>query len=82
MEWINVNERLPELEQIVFLCMGKDNSIIHVGSRTIVEQNEWYWGVTYDSPYYLKERGWEADIEADDEYNPNFWMPLPEPPSK
>ncbi|WFQ80224.1 DUF551 domain-containing protein [Xenorhabdus sp. SF857] len=72
MEWIKCSDRLPEIDEIVLGCefyTNNGNYKCRLYGRA--EDGEyWYWGVVNR----LNE------IEIDDEYNVEYWMPFPEPP--
>lgn len=76
LEWISVEERLPEFAVPVWL---RENDRAYIGGREY-DGDGWLWGRCYSSPYWVeKARAWSADIEWDDEYKPTHWMPLPLP---
>jgi hypothetical protein len=76
MEWINVNDRLPKLNESV-LSYGKDGKIIQTKYTTY---NKITWG------YAIGRRDkWFEYITHDNfamHFDTTHWMPLPEPPKK
>lgn len=77
--WISVEAVLPDLDVPVFLWDGED---VWVGARGD-DADGWLWGTTYGNHYWnRKMQRWEtSDNEADDDYQPTHWMPLPGPPA-
>jgi len=76
--WIRINDRLPELEQLVFLWDGKD---IWIGDRSYLAEAEgWVWTNTNNRFGWDENKHyWDWDSEYDDEYKPTHWHPLPVP---
>ena len=83
MEWISIEDRLPELERPVWMYV--DNRIM-MGCRSEIEYKTWLWCRLHDIPYYSEHYKdmygypWDFDPISDDDYQPTHWMPLPEPP--
>ena len=65
MEWISVNNRLPEYEEVVFLYLPDWANKIQKGFRLKTTK--------------LGEH-WNTEIKPDMPNNVTHWMPLPEPP--
>ena len=83
MEWIPVTEKLPELDEMVWLY---ENGRIFIGCRSHFDNEGWLWCRADEPAEYrqaLKEKfgdGWDMAPESDDDYKPTYWMPLPKPP--
>ena len=72
-------ETLPPLEVPIWLYEHGD---IYIGMRADSGEG-WLWSKCYSIPWYNAKDGWtEGDPEEDDDYQPTFWMPLPEPPAE
>lgn len=70
-QWISVEERLPEIDTPVLAVVGKN---IYALAR--VEYDEgWLWGIG------CNDLGDVRNYEADDDYQPTYWMPLAIPPA-
>lgn len=78
--WVPVSERLPELDVPVWLWEPGRGAWI--GERGDVGDG-WLWGNCYGSEYWntANERWATSSNEADDDYQPTHWQPLPAPPS-
>ena len=73
MNWINVNERLPEHgNNVLAVLYGK---VCVMCCDTIIESGETYraWCYVYD--------GLDGDGIFDDNYEPTHWMELPTAPN-
>lgn len=70
-KWISVEERLPEISDIVLvIANGKPRENITLHNAFLMAS---YWG----------EEGWIADgFEGWDALQVTHWMPLPEPPKE
>ena len=79
-EWINSKERLPDEYEAVW--MRFDNNTMFIGCISYAGDPEgWLWCNSYGTFWWDdKKARWECDAEADDQYLPTHWMPLPEPP--
>jgi len=67
MEWISVNEALPEKDEYVIL-FDKSLSLVHEGKLSC-------------SDYYYSDRvGYSKKATEDDGCEITHWMPLPAPP--
>ena len=83
MNWIPIEQKLPEIDQIVWLYKEYTHTA-WVGGRTEDDSNNdivWFWGNTYGS-FWHNGKTWAGDIEVDHFYQPTHWMPLPELPAK
>ena len=76
--WIACAERLPELDEIVWLYQPGTEGI-WIGVRAD-DVEGWLWGNAHGSMWWNGQR-WDADMETDDDYKPTHWMPLPTPPN-
>lgn len=79
MNWISVNERLPELiegEDYSANVLAVENGVLRVMAYCYLpgEDGGFIWGNCYGDI--------DGDCEVDDEYEPTHWMPLPELPIK
>jgi hypothetical protein len=74
-DWIPCTDRLPPLDEIVWLASGDS---LWLGSR-INADDGWLWGITYGSPRFIGKAWVVEDVEADDS-QPDHWSPLPTPP--
>jgi hypothetical protein len=74
--WIACTERLPELEEIVWL---HQDGIMWIGCRTD-DADGWLWANSYATIWWNGQK-WDADAETDSDYKPTHWMPLPTPPN-
>lgn len=70
MEWISVNDRLPEIDQNVLLFT--DSGIIE-GCRIDSKYGEWN---------FISLLAHGCGCCSSDEDIVTYWMPLPEPPKK
>ena len=70
-KWISVDERLPEVSDVVLvIANGKPREHITLHNALLIAS---YWG----------EEGWIADgFESWDKLAVTHWMPLPEPPKE
>lgn len=75
-EWISVEDRLPEPDQVV-ICL--ESPLTYYGGRVDAGDEGWLWGRADDTPWFY-DGIWRASIEIDDEYLPSHWMELPPPP--
>nr|WP_299488626.1 DUF551 domain-containing protein [uncultured Allomuricauda sp.] len=84
MEWISIEERKPDENQVVFVVTVSNFMMIMVYMYIYdAEESGWVWANVYDSPTYSsKANEWEADGEWEDDYEVTHWMPLPESPNK
>lgn len=84
MNWIPIEQKLPEIDQIVWLY-NANTYIPWIGGRAEDDSDDehifWYWGNTYGS-FWHNGVYWSGDIEIDEDYQPTHWMPLPELPAK
>jgi len=84
MNWIPIEQELPEIDQIVWLYRTNTHTA-WVGGRADYENDGiymlWCWGNTYGS-FWHNGKTWTGDIEMDHDYQPTHWMPLPELPAK
>lgn len=77
MEWIKVEDRLPEELDTVW-AYDKDSKIIAL--TCVFYYDGWQW-VVGNGTIYLKDGKILRECELDD-YNFTHWMPLPEPPKE
>jgi|GEM_PF-1694196 len=79
-QWIPVDDKLPDMDEIVFL---DNDQFVWIGGRSIVSNNEWLFGNCYGNIWYNRNAGkWEGEIEIDDEYSPVRWHSLPKAPEE
>jgi hypothetical protein len=75
--WIPVAERLPELDQPVWLY---ESGRAFIGCRSD-GGGGWLWAQCYVVPSLDDQGNWQAvDADADDDYQPTLWQPLPDVP--
>lgn len=79
MKWINIQEKLPELDKTVWLY-DKNNNWIYIGVRIHVINEGWLWARSYDG-VYIEENEIKADAHFDD-IQPTHWHPFPKVPNK
>ena len=70
MEWISVEDRLPERGQDVLIYFETGNNMA-VGFITGQDKSLSFWATYTDD-------GWYTDCDS----IPQFWMPIPEPPKE
>jgi hypothetical protein len=74
-EWISVNDRLPESDQAV---------LIHYSDEYIRSRQPWYWSdlqsKTIVGRYSKELESWMDDNYEEDIVVPSHWMPLPPEP--
>ena len=80
MEWISVNNELPELEQPIWMYFdGK----IKMGCLSNYGNEGWLWCALDYMPYCIKStQKWDIEPISDDDYKVTHWMPLPKPPKQ
>lgn len=69
MDWIDVNERLPEEGQLVLAYCGRMLSIQVVRL------------IDYSLPWRKKKMIWQSIFTNRQDIKVTHWMPLPEPPT-
>lgn len=74
--WINVNDRLPDELETVFISDGKGWTTI--GCRAWCG-DEWLWAET-NGIFYEKDGKIVSECESDDDFDVKFWYPMPKPP--
>ena len=72
MNWISVNERLPEADTPV---LAFNKGCIY-SAILFAEVGVWYWGTCW-GPVINDPRDYEGD-----DWEFTHWMPLPEPPTE
>ena len=74
MEWIATKDKMPDFGQPVWLY---PQGII--GSREDGGEEGWLWSNAYGDVWWSsKDQAWKCGGEADDDYQPTHWMPLPD----
>ena len=69
--------RLPDFDVPVWLY---EDGRAWIGCR-VYDSDGWLWAKCYLLPYLDEAGAWKlADAEADDDYSPTLWQPMPEPP--
>ena len=77
MTWISIDDRLPELDEPVFLCHAPSRNL-WIGCRVCDDDpSSWQWHSTYGCPEWRNDR-WHCDSEYDSSLQPSHWHPLPE----
>lgn len=82
-EWISVADRLPDLDEPVWLFGDRG---IWIGGRTIVEGGDeyagaqWGWCNAYSTLWQKADGRFDAELEYDDDYHVTHWQPLFTPP--
>ncbi len=76
MEWISVDDRLPEDAVPVWgSAVGQGPGMVAINSDYV----GWLWGTVYS--HYHVDGEWCCDFDVDDDYGwITHWMPLPNPP--
>lgn len=76
MNWISVDERLPDFGVPVWASDG--DRIVML--ERFDDSDGWLWARVYYGAYH-NGGTWYYDAECDDDYSHiTHWMPLPEPP--
>lgn len=70
-QWISVEDRLPEMETPVVALVGKN---VYALARVDYDEG-WLWAICGCDLSDIR------DYEADDDYQPTYWMPLAIPPA-
>lgn len=83
MEWINIAEKKPKENQIVWALTEQHQGPLMVQYFYIEDEDNggWAFAQIYDVPYYHNGE-WQGDSDWDNDFNVTHWMPLPEPPKK
>ena len=77
MEWISVEDRLPEPLETIWISNG--NGWTTLGCRTSIDgDGNWHWAET-NGIIYEEDGKIVSECESDD-LDVNLWMPLPQPP--
>lgn len=75
--WVQTAERLPDMDLPVWLY---ENGFVFIGCRGDCGEG-WLWAQCYVVPSFNAQGAWQSvGAEADDDYQPTLWQPLPEPP--
>lgn len=74
MNWIKTSERLPDTSDNVLAVM--DGKVYVMAYFEIIHEGKSHrvWGMVYDVL--------DGDAYYDDEYEPTYWMPLPQLPQE
>ena len=80
MNWIPIEQELPEMYQMLWLY-DANKGTVWIGGRAEADDDEWLWGNSYGSIWHNGEY-WSGDMEIDHDYQPTHWLPLPELPAK
>ena len=70
-QWISVEDRLPEMETPVVALVGKN---VYALARVDYDEG-WLWAICGCDLSDIR------DYEADDDYQPTYWMPVAIPPA-
>ena len=74
--WISCANKLPEIDQPVWLMQDR---YIWIGAQV----DDGVWSNAYHRMWYNNDlECWECDADLDDDYQPDYWMPLPLPPQE
>jgi hypothetical protein len=75
--WVPVADRLPDMDVPVWLY---ENGRAFIGCRSDGGEG-WLWAQCYVVPALDARGKWQKiDAEADDDYQPTLWQPLPDVP--
>lgn len=77
MEWISVEDKLPEEQQTVW---AYDNKTKFITLACLMYYDGWLWTVS-NGMIYVEDGKIISECELDDDYDFTHWMPLPELPS-
>lgn len=76
MEWINVNEKLPEEGELVWAC----NHITgFVALACLVYEEGWLWAIS-NGIIYAEAETITSECDLDDDYDFTYWCALPKLP--
>ena len=74
---MRVAERLPDFDVPVWLY---EDGRAFIGCR-FYDSDGWLWARCYGMPYIDARGAWRRiDAEADEDYKPTLWQPLPDIP--
>ncbi|MEE1914972.1 DUF551 domain-containing protein [Pseudomonas asiatica] len=76
--WIKCSDRLPDLDQPVFL---RADEVSGIGCRADIHDGNWGWAWALNPPIH-DEAGWFVDGYELDDFEPTHWQPLPSPPNE
>lgn len=77
--WIDVNERWPDEDELVW-CYSSYTKHIFLGCISYFYNEGWFWGAI-DGGTYIYQDKICGDCSIDD-LDVTHWMPLPKPPQK
>jgi hypothetical protein len=79
MSWIKVEDELPPLDKLVWLC---EDERIFIGARVLPPDSDgWLWAEAYGTVICRIDR-WDCPDLEEDDLHPTHWMALPELPKE
>jgi Protein of unknown function (DUF551) len=80
-EWIPVEDDLPELETLVLVCLPNYAGAPRYAWGARIDDGEgWLWGLSSSGTIDPERDIRWNDVEADDDYQVQFWKPIDKPP--
>ena len=76
MEWVNVDDNLPDENQTVWACNIKKGWVM---LACLIYEDGWLWAVS-NGLIYAEDGKIVSECEMDDDYEVTHWIALPELP--